>query len=162
MKHFIERILFGAKWILILFYLGLIVAMVYYAVFFLKEIGHLVQHFGVMNKDAILMSILELVDITMIANLIKMIITGSYSSFVSKTHEEQSEHVSSGLLKVKMATSLVGVSSIHLLQTFIGSDGVAMEEIHKQLLIHGSFLVGALMLAVIDHIHESHNPKPHA
>lgn len=103
------------------------------------------------NED--LMSTLEDVDIVMIANLVKMIITGSYNSFVDKSHGIEGEQVSSGALKVKMATSVMGVSSIHLLQTFINAANIAQDVINKQLLIHGIFIVGAILLAVIDYLH---------
>jgi uncharacterized protein (TIGR00645 family) len=105
------------------------------------------------------MSTLEDVDIVMIANLVKMIITGSYNSFVSKSHGVEGEQVSSGALKVKMATSVMGVSSIHLLQTFINAANIPQDVITKQLMIHGAFIIGAAFLAVIDYLHsksESH------
>lgn len=154
MKKYIETILFGSRWILVVFYLGLIVAMGIYALFFVREIVHLVLHHGTLTRESMLMSILELVDITMIGNLVKMIITGSYTSFVGKSHGGGGEHVSSGALKVKMATSLIGVSSIHLLQTFISAASLPMETIYKQLVIHGAFLIGTLILACIDRLHE--------
>ena len=100
-----------------------------------------------------MLMILEIVDIVMIANLVKMIITGSYTSFVDKTHGNVCESSSSGMLKVKMGTSLIGVSSIHLLQTFINASGTDWEDIKKQLLIHSIFIVGALVLSVIDYLH---------
>ena len=103
-------------------------------------------------SNEMLMSTLEAVDIVMIANLVKMIIVGSYTSFVDKTHEE-GEHTSSGALKVKMASSILGVSSVHLLQTFINSEHVSMETIYKQLMIHGIFIVGTIVLATVDYLH---------
>jgi uncharacterized protein (TIGR00645 family) len=99
------------------------------------------------------METLEAVDIVMIANLVKMIITGSYNSFVDKSHGIDGEQVSSGLLKVKMSTSIIGVSSIHLLQTFINSENILNETIYKQLIVHGAFIVGALVLSYIDYLH---------
>ena len=113
MKHInlvIEKIIFSSKWLLIPFYLKLFWTLIKLLIHFFNE-GHL------SNED--LLSTLEDVDIVMIANLVKMIITGSYNSFVSKSHCDDSEKISSGGLKVKMTTSIVGVSSIHLLQTFI-------------------------------------------
>ena len=109
-KKMIETVIFSSKWLLIPFYLKLFLTL-----------GKLMYHFfseGTLSNED-LMSTLEDVDIVMIANLVKMIITGSYNSFVDKTHSEDAEKVSSGVLKVKMATSIMGVSSIHLLQTFI-------------------------------------------
>lgn len=76
MKRHIETVLFGSRWVLVVFYVGLIVAMCVYALFFLKELAHMVLHQGGFTKESMLMSVLELVDITMIGNLVKMIITG--------------------------------------------------------------------------------------
>jgi len=163
LKRSIESLMFSSKWLLTPFYLGLIIALGFYTIYFFFELKHLIhvsmglfsaeEHGASEVSNAILLGVLELVDITMIANLIKMIITGSYHSFVSKQHGEDSEKVSSGLLKVKMATSLVGVSSIHLLKSFINASNMSMDDLTKQLIIHGSFLVGALMLAWIDYLH---------
>ena len=143
-KKMIETVIFSSKWLLIPFYLKLFMTL-----------GKLMYHFfseGTLSNED-LMSTLEDVDIVMIANLVKMIITGSYNSFVDKTHSEDAEKVSSGVLKVKMATSIMGVSSIHLLQTFINSAQVPIETIYKQLLIHGIFIVGGIVLAFIDYLH---------
>ena len=143
-KKMIETVIFSSKWLLIPFYLKLFLTL-----------GKLMYHFfseGTLSNED-LMSTLEDVDIVMIANLVKMIITGSYNSFVDKTHSEDAEKVSSGVLKVKMATSIMGVSSIHLLQTFINSAQVPIETIYKQLLIDGIFIVGGIVLAFIDYLH---------
>lgn len=149
----LETIIFSCRYLLIPFYLGLFITMLVYTYVFTVQIYHLVIESGIMTKDAVLLSTLELVDIVMIANLVKMIITGSCNSFVDKTHGYHGENISSGMLKVKMSTSLIGVSSIHLLQTFINSANVDWPSLQKQLLIHGTFLVGALILAIIDYLH---------
>ena len=154
MKKFIENLIFGSRWLLIPFYLGLIVVMTIYTFVYVKEIFHLVAEIGDITKENVMLMILELVDIVMIANLVKMIITGSYNSFVDKSHGITGENISSGMLKVKMSTSLIGVSSIHLLQTFINASAISWDELNKQMLIHGSFLVGSLILAIIDYLHE--------
>lgn len=143
-KQLIEKIIFGSKWLLIPFYLKLFWTLV-------KLMYHFFYQGELSNDD--LMSTLEDVDIAMIANLVKMIITGSYNSFVTKSHGIEGEQVSSGALKVKMATSVMGVSSIHLLQTFINAANTSADVIHKQLAIHGIFIVGAIFLAVIDYLH---------
>jgi len=149
-KDVIAKIIFSSKWLLIPFYIKLF-----------WTLGKLMYHFfvqGTLGNEA-LMSTLEDVDIVMIANLVKMIITGSYNSFVDKSHGVEGEQISSGALKVKMATSIMGVSSIHLLQTFINAENISYDIIYKQLFIHGIFIVGALILAWIDYLHsksESH------
>ncbi len=153
MKKLIEKILFRSKWILVPFYLGLIVAQVIYLYWYSLDVTHMLMNATSINKEEGMLIVLELVDIVMIANLIKMIISGSYTSFIAKDHDETSEKASSGMLKVKMATSLVGVSSIHLLQSFINAEKISQATINKQMWIHGTFLVGALILAVIDYLH---------
>lgn len=153
MKKLLEKIIFSSRWLLIPFYLGLFITMLVYTYVYVNEIWHLISEAKAMTKDVILLTTLELVDIVMIANLVKMIITGSYNSFIDKGHGFANENISSGMLKVKMSTSLVGVSSIHLLQTFINSAKVDWNDLYKQMMIHGIFLVGAMILAAIDYLH---------
>lgn len=143
-KKLIEEIIFSSKWLLIPFYLKLFYTLALLLYSFIVD-GHL--------SNEILLQTLEDVDIVMIANLIKMIITGSYNSFVSKEHSEPTEKVSSGLLKVKMSTSIMGVSAIHLLKSFIEASTLDWDTIWKQVTIHGIFIVGAIGLAFIDYLH---------
>lgn len=144
----IVKLIFACKWLLIPFYFYLFWTL-------LQLMFEFVTHGHISNE--VLMKTLEAVDVVMIANLVKMIITGSYNSFVSKDHQEETEKASSGLLKVKMSTSIMGVSSIHLLQTFIGvSDKgtlITWDMIYQQSLIHMVFIVGAIALAHIDFLH---------
>lgn len=144
LKKLIEQVIFGSKWLLIPFYFKLF--------YTLARLMYNFFIFGTLSNE-ILMQTLEDVDIVMIANLVKMIITGSYNSFVDKGHRIEGEQISSGALKVKMSTSVMGVSSIHLLQTFINAEHVDFEVIIKQLCIHGIFIVGAIILAWIDFLH---------
>lgn len=153
LQKFIENIIFNARWVLIPFYLGLIIVLFIYTYIYGKEVFHLITEINKLDKDKIMLIILEIVDIVMIANLVKMIITGSYNSFVSKNHDYKNENVSSGMLKVKMSTSIAGVSSIHLLRSFIDAKNIEWSEINKQMAIHGIILVGSLILAYIDFLH---------
>lgn len=144
LKYYVKTIIFYSKWLVIPFLIKL---------FF--TLGILLYHFvlenHISNED--LMSTLEAVDTVMIATLVKMIITGSYHSFVDKNHGEPGENSSSGLLKVKLASSIMGVTSIHLLQTFINVEHLSWDTINKQLIIHGIFMVGCLVLAIVDYLH---------
>lgn len=151
-EYGMEKVIFNVKWVLNLFYMGLIVVLLLYSVAYTKHVVHLLAHADILTTDSMMLIVLETVDIVMIANLVKMIITGSYNSFVSKNHGHANENISSGILKVKMSTSIIGVSSIHLLQTFV-SPGVAWNDMLKQVIIHVTFLVGALLLAAIEYIH---------
>jgi uncharacterized protein (TIGR00645 family) len=153
-KNIIVNILFGSKWLLTFFYFGLIIGMVCYAYVYVKEIIHLLSDVQSLSKEIVMITVLELVDMVMIANLVKMIITGSYNSSVDKTHGFSNENVSSGILKVKMSTSLIGVTSIHMLQSFINANQVSWEVLNKQLIIHGVFIVGAIGLAYVEYLHD--------
>ena len=153
MKRFIESVIFNSKWLLIPFYFGLILVLGIYTWVYIKEIYSITRQVNSLTKESAMLWILEIVDICMIANLIKMIITGSYNSFVDKSHGNENEKASSGMLKIKMSTSLIGVSSIHLLQSFINAGETSWPELEKQLLIHFIFLVGAIALSVIEYLH---------
>lgn len=154
MKKRIEQLLFGSKWLLTLFYLGLIVGQLCYAYIYAKEIYHMLVHINQFDKTSMMLMLLELVDMVMIAYLVKMIITGSYNSSIDKNHGYSGENVSSGILKVKMSTSLIGVTSIHLLQVFINSEYILIDDFLKKLTIHIVFLIGGIALAYIEYLHD--------
>ena len=149
----LESFLFGSKWLLIPFYLGLMAAMAAYMFVNIKEVWHMIAHIGVLNKESSMLFVLELVDMTMIAALVKMIITGNYTSSVNKNHGQNNDKASSGTLKVKMSTSMVGVSSIYLLQKFISPVELSWDSLWKLIAIHIVMLLGSLILAWIEIIH---------
>lgn len=153
MKNFIEFLIFKSKWFLIPFYLVLILALISYTYFNIYEFVEYLHKFGSLNKESAMLTFIELIDMTMIANLGKMIITGSYNSFISKQHGEPGENISSGMLKVKMATSLVGVTSIGLLQKSVNIATVEWDILHKLAYVHVVFLISALVLELVDYLH---------
>lgn len=161
-KTLIEKALFSSKWLLLPFYFSLMIGLAVYAYIDVKELIHLVLHIRTISEDAALMSMLKLIDLAMIANLVKLIIIGSYTSFFKKHVDndptpgniltDPNLNTSSGVLKVKMATSIVGVTSISLLQTFIKPD-ISEAMFQKQIIIHVVFLIGAAILSAIDWMH---------
>ena|ERR1041385_827141 len=151
LKRVLEQILFANKWLLVVFYFGLIIAQVMYSYTYAVEVWHMLHHATSLTKEEAMVAVLTLVDIAMVANLIKMIITGSYQVFVDKI-PENTEKVSSGALKVKMGTSLVGVTSIHLLQSFISATELNTE-LGVKVGLHVLFLISALVLSQIDLLH---------
>jgi uncharacterized protein (TIGR00645 family) len=157
MRKIIERILFNARWLLIPFYIVLILTLIVYAWFDVMEFVHYVRELvhseKPVDKTVAMLTFIELIDMAMIANLGKMIITGSYNSFVSKDHHYKGENISSGMLKVKMATSLIGVTSIGLLQRSVNITSIAWDELYKLAFIHILFLLGAIVLEVVDYMH---------
>lgn len=151
-KQRIENVLFNTKWLLVLFYFALVAVLVMYGVAFTRELWMIMSHAWTTTMDEIKIIVLDTVDIVMIANLVKMIITGSYNSFVSKDHGHANENISSGTLKVKISTSIQIVASIHLLKAFV-NEGATMELVEKQLMIFGALMLSALVLQAIDYIH---------
>jgi len=152
-KRIVEFIIFQSRWLLVPFYVGLVIAQTLYCYQFCVSLWDIAHHFLTLKDTEIMLAILGLIDITMIANLIKMIISGSYQSFVDKISDDHSEKISSGLLKVKMGTSLIGVSSIHLLQAFINAEQISSREVVVKVGIHLVFLLSTVGLAYIDYLH---------
>jgi uncharacterized protein (TIGR00645 family) len=140
-KKKIEFIIFNIKWVLIFFYIKLLWTLI-------KLLYQFYVNPHLSTEDT--MPALEDLDIVMIANLIKMGITGSYNSFVSKHHEYTNENISSGTLKIKIGTSIIGVSSIHLLQVFVNSDKYTLPQIEIKILINLTFIVSAYVLAKVN------------
>jgi uncharacterized protein (TIGR00645 family) len=166
----IPTVIFAARWLQLPLYLGLIVAMGVYVVQFWKEMMHILHI--VASKDIseteIMLGVLGLIDVVMIANLLIMVIVGGYETFVSRMyiehHPDQPEwlsHVNASVLKVKLATAIIGISSIHLLKTFINAAQLEEKQMMWQVIIHIAFLFSALAIAAADRVlgvkyHEEH------
>jgi len=162
----LPKLIFASRWLQVPLYLGLIVAQVVYVILFLKELIHLVEKSLSLSEQQIMLIVLGLIDVVMISNLLIMVIIGGYETFVSRMqlnkHPDQPEwlsHVNASVLKIKLAMAIVGISSIHLLRTFIeagnlGTDRATYSEtgIMWQVVIHGLFVVSALGIAMIDRI----------
>jgi uncharacterized protein (TIGR00645 family) len=157
----IPALIFAARWLQLPLYLGLILAMGIYVVQFWKEMMHLLH--VVASKDIseteIMLGVLGLIDVVMIANLLIMVIVGGYETFVSRmyieAHPDQPEwlsHVNASVLKVKLATAIIGISSIHLLKTFINAGQLDEKQMMWQVIIHLAFLVSALAIAAADRV----------
>ncbi|UXB36058.1 TIGR00645 family protein [Stenotrophomonas maltophilia] len=124
----LSTLIFASRWLQLPLYLGLIVAQCVYVFLFGKELWHLISHSVSMGEQQIMLIVLGLIDVVMISNLLVMVIVGGYETFVSRLrlegHPDQPEwlsHVNASVLKVKLAMAIIGISSIHLLKTFIAS-----------------------------------------
>jgi uncharacterized protein (TIGR00645 family) len=153
----IARMIFVSRWLQAPLYLGLIVAQCVYVYHFLIELWHLLGKATHIKETEIMLTVLGLIDVVMIANLLIMVIVGGYETFVSRLnlegHPDQPEwlsHVNAGVLKVKLATALIGISSIHLLKTFIEAERVPQHVIYSQIGLHMTFVLSALLLAFTD------------
>lgn len=159
-------IIFSSRWLQLPLYLGLIVAQCVYVFLFLKELWHLVSHAIGFNEQQIMLVVLGLIDVVMISNLLMMVIVGGYETFVSRLrlegHPDQPEwlsHVNAGVLKVKLAMAIIGISSIHLLRTFIEASQIGTEKamitseaVMWQTIIHTIFILSAIGIAYVDRL----------
>jgi uncharacterized protein (TIGR00645 family) len=122
----LPTLIFSSRWLQLPLYLGLIVAQGVYVILFVKDLWHLIVGATSLNEQEIMLIVLGLIDVVMISNLLMMVIVGGYETFVSRlrleNHPDQPEwlsHVNASVLKVKLAMAIIGISSIHLLKTFI-------------------------------------------
>jgi uncharacterized protein (TIGR00645 family) len=170
----IPRFIFASRWLQLPLYLGLIVAQVVYVYLFLKELLHLVMTSPSVTEQGAMLIVLGLIDVVMISNLLIMVIVGGYETFVSRMelnrHPDQPEwlsHVNASVLKIKLAMAIIGISSIHLLRTFIeaGALGTANSTyteagIMWQAIIHGLFILSAMGIAFVDWISQQTGAVP--
>jgi len=163
------QLIFWSRWLQAPLYLGLIVAQGVYVYHFMVELTHLVQKATSIGEEEIMLIVLGLIDVVMIANLLIMVIIGGYETFVSrlnlKEHPDQPEwlsHVNAATMKIKLSMALIGISSIHLLKTFINADHMRPETIKWQVVIHMTFLFSALAMAYTDRIMSKTLAETHA
>jgi uncharacterized protein (TIGR00645 family) len=177
----LPNLIFMSRWLQLPLYLGLIVAQAIYVWLFWQELyylllaafgnagalGHVIEAVTVegvakptkLNETVIMLVVLGLIDVVMISNLLIMVIVGGYETFVSRMnlqgHPDQPEwlsHVNASVLKVKLATAIIGISSIHLLKTFINADAYSEKVLVAQTVIHITFLLSAMAIAASDRL----------
>ena len=182
----LPSMIFASRWLQLPLYLGLILAQAVYVFHFWVELVHLIEAaFGnttalqslvssigyksdfqvtALNETIIMLVVLALIDVVMISNLLIMVIVGGYETFVSRLHLEDHpdqpewlSHVNASVLKVKLAMSIIGISSIHLLKTFINADNYTEKVLIAQTAIHIAFLLSAIAIAATDRIMEGGN-----
>ena len=185
----IPNFIFMSRWLQLPLYLGLILAQCVYVFHFWVELVHLVEAaFGskdalralttglgytfpegvtpALSETVIMLAVLALIDVVMISNLLIMVIVGGYETFVSRMglsgHRDEPEwlsHVNASVLKVKLGTAIIGISSIHLLKTFINADNYSEKVLMWQTIIHLSFLASAIAIAYTDKLLNSSDPQ---
>jgi len=183
----LPALIFASRWLQLPLYLGLIVAQGVYVYLFGHELWHLIIHAASWTEQQIMLIVLGLIDVVMISNLLVMVIVGGYETFVSRLglqgHPDQPEwlsHVNASVLKVKLAMAIIGISSIHLLKTFIeagqlglplcGPDLAAGATCTKftstgvmwQTIIHCVFILSAVGIAWTDKLMSNGHSKPNA
>lgn len=162
-ERFLENFIFFSRWMQLPVYLGLIIASVLYSAKFMIQLWHLIVGFPTMDENLIMLSILGLIDISMVINLLVVVFIGGYITFVSKIsfdgHEDRPDwlrKINASSLKIKLIISLVSISGVHLLKTFIDIHNIPLQDALLQIGIHVVFLISALLLAYADKIMHSH------
>lgn len=153
------QMIFWSRWLQAPLYLGLIVAQGVYVFHFMVELIHLVTVASKISEAEIMLIVLGLIDVVMIANLLIMVIIGGYETFVSRLnlteHPDQPEwlsHVNAATMKIKLSMALIGISSIHLLKTFINAENMTEATMKWQVVIHVVFIMSAIAMAYTDRI----------
>lgn len=153
-KQALGKTIFFSRWLQAPLYLGLIFALAAYVFRFLHELVDLFSEVTMPDDTAIMLSVLGLIDVVMIANLLIMVILGGYETFIASLgidrHPDQPEwldHLDAGAMKIKLALALIGISSIHLLRTFIDPTKYSNIALSWQVGIHLTLLVSALTIA---------------
>ena len=172
LERAIESIILASRWLLVVFYLGLAVALAVYAVSFGKKLWEFMGMVFVLNDTDTILKVLGLIDAALVASLLVMVIISGYENFVSRFDEHEGEvhwlgTIDVGSLKIKVASTIVAISSIHLLQVFLNNAGYSSMQLMWLTLMHLAFVVSALILAFIDRItgltkgakHDSHQDQ---
>lgn len=153
----IEQILFASRWLLVPFYLGLIGALLMVLIKFGQELVHYLPGVLAMNESDLILAVLSLVDLTLTANLVLMVILSGYENSVSSLDLDEGQErpewlgqLDFGGLKLKLIASMVAISGIHLLKVFMEVDKVTEADIRWMVIIHMVFVISGVLLALLD------------
>ncbi len=155
----IEQFIFFSRWMQMPVYLGLIISSLFYVFKFMMQLWNLMTNFTSMDENTIMLAVLGLIDISMVINLLVVVFIGGYWTFVSKiefeNHDDKPEWLSkinASTLKIKLIVSLVSISGVHLLKTFVDIHNIELQDALLQIGIHMVFILSALLLAYTDKI----------
>jgi uncharacterized protein (TIGR00645 family) len=154
-ERLIESIILASRWLLVVFYLGLAVALAIYAFSFAKKLVEFVSVVMVLEDTDTILKMLGLIDAALVASLVVMVIISGYENFVSRFDQGEVHwlgKIDAGSLKVKVASTIVAISSIHLLQIFLNSSKYTSEQIMWLTIMHMAFVASAIFLAIIDKV----------
>jgi uncharacterized protein (TIGR00645 family) len=156
-EHFIESIILASRWLLVVFYIGLAAALALYAVSFGNKLIAFVSKVFVLEDTDTILKMLGLIDAALVASLVVMVIISGYENFVSRFDNAEGElswlgKIDAGSLKIKVASTIVAISSIHLLQVFLNAAQYSESQLLWLTIMHMAFVVSALFLAFIDQV----------
>ncbi len=157
MERFLERTMFASRWLMAPFYIGLVLSLVLLLVKFVQELVHLAPHIMDMKESDAILGILTLIDMSLAGNLLLIVIFSGYENFVSKIHVDNHEDkpdwmgkVDFSGLKLKLIASIVAISGIQLLKQFMNVGNVPKEDLMWLVIVHLTFVLSGVMLAVMD------------
>ena len=157
MERTIERLLLASRWILAPVYLAMSLALIALSIKFFQEVYHVLSHIWAIPEAEMVLAVLALVDMVLVASLVVMVMFSGYENFVSRIEVEDGGErlgwlgkLDSGTLKLKVAASIVAISSIHLLRAFVNISEVPNDKLLWYVIIHLTFVVSALLMGVLD------------
>src|SRR6218665_2682192 len=153
----VERIILSSRWLLVAFYLGLVAALAVYAFSFALKFFKVAKNVFNYDEADMILAMLSLIDAALVASLIVMVMISGYENFVSRFDDADAEvsflgKLDSGSLKIKVASSIVAISSIHLLQIFLNTQQYSRDQLMWATIIHLAFVISALMLGFLEQI----------
>lgn len=152
----VEKALFASRWILAPIFLGLSLALVALGIKFFQEAFHVVSHALTLEEADLVLTVLAMIDIALVGSLIVMVMFSGYENFVSTIDAKGTDtlgwlgKMDSGTLKLKVAASIVAISSIHLLQKFMDAEAIPNDKLMWYTLLHMAFVLSAVLLGVLD------------
>ena len=167
-ERVVERLLFTSRWLLAPIYLGLSLGLLILGIKFFQELWHSLSHVLAATEADIVLSVLSLVDISLVASLIVMVMFSGYENFVSEIDLDGEadkaklgwlSKLDAGTLKLKVAASIVAISSIHLLRAFMDAKQIENDKLMWYVIIHLTFVVSAVMLGVLDRMTAASHAK---
>ncbi len=153
----LEKIMYASRWILAPIYVGMSFGLVALFLKFFEELYHLLPHLLDISEDTLVLKLLTLIDLSLVGSLIVIVMFSGYENFVSRLNLSDSTEKLNwlgthdyGSLKIKLASSIVAISSIHLLKVFMNVENVSNDKILWYVIIHMSLVVSAIMLGYLD------------
>ena len=176
MERVIERLLYASRWLLAPIYLGLSLTLLVVGAKFFQELWHLMSHILEIGETDMILMVLAMIDLSLVASLVVMVMFSGYENFVSRIEVGAEDDklqwlgkLDASTLKLKVAVSIVAISSIHLLQSFVNIPQVPNDKLMWYVIVHLTFVLSAVMMGVLDRIafsaHRDHGPdaedEPH-
>jgi uncharacterized protein (TIGR00645 family) len=157
LEHLVENVILASRWLLVVFYLGLAMALALYAISFARKLYDFTAKVMIVDETDAILKILGLIDAALVASLVVMVIISGYENFVSRFDNADNEvsflgKIDAGSLKIKVASTIVAISSIHLLQIFLNIASYTDNQVMWLTIVHMAFVISALLLAYIDRV----------